>query len=270
MPVKKFIKRIVEPPVEEVETEEEEGIEEDPDEVDPDDAMLPNDEEEGDEVDEGVEDEEPASVAPPKKVKKVVAKAKPVAKKAVAKKIVVKKVVAKAKVAAKPKKAAAKVAEKSSLIHIGGKTSIPTVTFELEVCDVTLDVPGEAPEALGGRISREAVENAVHTVLVDRNLVPSDTTKRATAEVLKAVEETIHAVVSQYNFKFMGGMFKRRTIAQRYYRPISDGRHGSLMPEHVRIKLDINVDGVKAIKGTANDAGEFIEAPPEKKKKSKK
>jgi hypothetical protein len=286
MPV---VKKLVRKSVAAVEPE----VEEEEIPVDPDDEVEEEEEEEEEEAEEEEEEEaeeeeeEEEEVAKP--VKKVVGKpvakavAKPVAKavakpvaKAVAKPVAkaVAKPVAKA-VVGKPVAKVAKVAKPvakvkaSALINIGGKTNAPTSSFELTVGEDVLQVPGEAPAEIGGRISREAVESAVHAVLVTRNIFPPETAKRDTAKVLRAVEETLGAIVSQFNFKFMSGMFKVRVIKERYYRPISEGRLGSLMPEHYRVKFDINPGGIHAQKGLLDENDEFVEQKAKAKKVKK-
>jgi hypothetical protein len=285
MPLKKIV-RTVAPAVEEAEEVEvvEEAEEQDPElPVDPEDAEEV--EEEVEVVEEEEEEEAPAPVAKPKLVAKApvavakpavkapVAVAKPVAKAPVAvAKPVAKAPVAKAPVAvAKPvakapvAKAAPAKPARPALINIGGKKAAPATSFQLTVGDQTFTVPGEAPAEMGARISRESVESAIHEVLTSRGIFPANTTKRATAEALKAIEDTLLSVVSVWNFKFMGGMFKLRQIGERYYPPIDETRLGSYMPAHYRIKLDINASGVKAEQGILNAKGEFVPAEAPKK-----
>ena len=74
------------------------------------------------------------------------------------------------------------------------------------------------------------------------------------------VEEVLLSVIRGFDLKFLGAMMKPRVMGERYYPPIGPDRLGSKMPEHLRVKFDLNVDGVKGIPGSLDAKGRFVPA----------
>jgi hypothetical protein len=255
-----------------VEEELEDDVVEEEEEIEEEDDVEEEVEEEEDDVEEEEEEEEEEEAPAPKK------KGKAPVKKAAAKKVVVEEEedeeeeeetedeeaeeeeeeAPKKKGKAVVKKAATKkVAKKSeakvSLFSKGVKSSS---SFKIVVDNNTLTVPGDAPAA-GERMKKDKFVSIVNAALCNAGI---EVNKKITEQIIKVVEDSAAAVFSNENsLCFLGGLFKIRSINERYFPPMKKGEYGTLMPEHSRVKFDKKISDVESIKGSLVK-GKFVAA----------
>jgi hypothetical protein len=140
------------------------------------------------------------------------------------------------------------------------KNTTAAASTTLKIDGVKINVTGQAP-AEYARVQREFFINTVTEHVTAGGL---EVSKKNITDVLASIEKVADYFWDQgHSIKLFGGMFKMRVIDERYFKPMDEGKLGSLMPEHRRLKFDRNFDDIVATPGLKK-GGEFKAAKVKK------